>query len=223
MPKPSERSPKLPEPKAHGPWFRALGLPLSRLLAAVILFVFGPLRTRGSYRVPKSGGLLILANHRSDVDPIVVQLACPRPVHFMAKSELFEMPILGPLIRWYRAFPVRRGEPDRAALKHAIQLLKMGEVVCVFPEGELSESGEMLPLKPGVSLLARASGVPTLCLGLVGTAKILPYGSLVPRPAFGGVEAVWGEVFPPEAAETDASYMASIAMELEGLSSNIAH
>lgn len=157
------------------------------------MFLLGPFRRIGAYRVPRTGGLLILSNHLADVDPIAVYLACPRPIHFMGKSELFEMKVVGSILRAFRAFPVNRGQPDRAALKHAIELLKAGEVVCVFPEGQLSETGELQELKPGIALLARSSGATVLCLGLRGTNRVLPYGSLVPRPALGWVTATWGE------------------------------
>jgi 1-acyl-sn-glycerol-3-phosphate acyltransferase len=110
----------------------------------------------------------------------------------MAKSELFDIKVLGKMIRM-NAFPVKRGEPDRAALKHAIKLLQMGEPVCIFPEGQLSETGELQELKPGVALIARSAGVPVICVGLKNTNKMLPYGTLLPRPGFTWMEATWGE------------------------------
>jgi 1-acyl-sn-glycerol-3-phosphate acyltransferase len=180
----------------HGPWYRYLGLPVARLFLWILFTLLGPLRIRGRSRVPMEGGLLILSNHLSDVDPVVVQLACKRPIHFMAKSELFEMRLLGPLIRALRAFPVKRGEPDRSSMKHAIELLKMGEAVCIFPEGELSEKGNLLELKPGVALIARMSGASVICLGLRNTNRVLPYGSLVPRPALRLITANWSEPRP---------------------------
>jgi 1-acyl-sn-glycerol-3-phosphate acyltransferase len=167
--------------------------PLVYGLGRALLFLLGPVRVVNRKAVVREGGLLLMANHIADVDPIVVQAACPRHIFFMSKSELFEMPSIAWFMRWWRAFPVRRGEPDRASLKHAINLLKQGNVVCIFPEGELSESGKLLPLLPGVALIARAAKVPLQCCGLVGTNKILPYGKLIPRMALGGVSATFGE------------------------------
>ena len=175
------------------PFFTAIGLPLAKAIAWTIFTLFGPTRVFGKYRIPKRGGLLILSNHRSDVDPALVQIACPRPIYFMAKSELLTMPVLGWILRFFRVFSVKRGEPDKSAIKKAVAYLKAGEVVCVFPEGELSETGDMLPLKPGVALIVRMAQVPVMCVGLRGTAKMLPYGKLIPRPAFGWIEAHWGE------------------------------
>lgn len=164
-----------------------------KAIAGPLLFLLGGLRTRGQDKVVRNGGLLILANHRSDLDPVILQCACPRHVHFMAKSELFDMRFVRFWLRLWRAFPVVRGEPDRAALKHAIELLKAGHAVCVFPEGELSESGEMLPLKPGVALIARQASVSAQCAWIDGSARILPYGRLMPRFAWRRVKVVWGE------------------------------
>ena len=87
----------------------------------------------------------------------------------MAKSELFEMRGLGPVIRWFGAFPVQRGAPDRQALKIAIGLLKRGEAVCIFPEGQIGDYPHLLPLLPGVALVAKASGVPIIPCGLQST------------------------------------------------------
>lgn len=168
-------------------------LPLAKGFSRLLFFFLGPIRQRGSYRVPKSGGVLILANHLADVDPIIVQVACPRPIHFMAKSELFAMPVLGSILRQFKAFPVKRGEPDRGSIKRAIQLLRMGEVVCVFPEGQLSEDGELQELKPGIALLARMAECEVICCGLRDTNRVMPYGSIIPRPSFRQLWATWGE------------------------------
>ncbi len=183
----------MPDLPRHSRFFLAVGLRLAKFAGWLVLWGFGLFRVRGKYRIPKQGGLLILSNHQSDIDPVAVQVACPRPIYFMAKSELFEMGLLGKILRWFKAFPVKRGEPDRSALKTAIEYLREGNVVCVFPEGELSETGELIPFKPGVALLVRQSGCQVICLGLKNTNKIMPYAKVTPRPAFARVSAEWGE------------------------------
>lgn len=188
--------PDAPLPDDVGPhpaYHRRVRLPLAKFLVGLLYVLFGPLWMSGGRRVPKKGGLLILANHQSDVDPPLVQVACRRPIHFMAKSELFDMKVVGPFIRKFKAFPVKRGEPDRASLKRAITLLKAGEVVAVFPEGELSKTGRILPLKPGIALMVRMSGVQVICCGLHNTRGMMPYGKLIPRPAFAWIKVKWGE------------------------------
>lgn len=205
-------------PPVHGPVFRWLWLPLMKLCAGFALFLLGSLRVRGKYRVPRKGPVLVLVNHAADLDPVVVQLACPRPIHFMAKSELFTMPILGPFLKLFKAFPVKRGEPDRGALKLAVEYLRTGEVVCVFPEGQLSESGELEELKPGVALIIRMSGAPVICLGLSGTRRMLPYGATIPRPAFQAVRAEWGEPHTFSKDDDTDAILGWIAGQLRALS-----
>ncbi|HVT12092.1 MAG TPA: lysophospholipid acyltransferase family protein [Fimbriimonadaceae bacterium] len=173
---------------------RYLLLPLGKLFCRILFLFLGPITARGAYRVPRKGPLLILSNHLADIDPIAVQVACPRPVHFMAKSELFDIRVLGKMIRWYQAFPVKRGEPDRASMRHAIELLKMGEVVVVFPEGQLSEEGKLQELKAGIALIIRQAGAPVICCGLRNTNKVMPYGRVLPRISWSRVWVNWGEV-----------------------------
>lgn len=185
--------------------YQRLWLPFWRLVIGLFYLVFGPLRVVGAYRVPKTGGLLILPSHISDCDPPAVQIACPRPTHFMSKHELFAIPLLGWVMSKCGAFPVKRDTADRQALRYTVSLLKDGEAVTLFPEGECSETGELLPLKPGLGWIAKTAGVPLICCGVIGTNRIMPYSKVIPRPAFGGVKIVWGEPkrFPPEATQEE--------------------
>lgn len=175
------------------PLFTRIVLPICRVAAFLIFLVLGPVRTIGRYRVPRAGGLIVLSNHLADIDPVVVQMACPREVYFMAKSEIFEIPVLGRIIRSFRAFPVKRGEPDRDAIRRAASYAQAGKVVCMFPEGQLSEDGELQELKPGVALIVRLARCPVICLTLRNTNKVMPYGSLIPRPSFRATVATWSE------------------------------
>lgn len=191
--------------------------PLIRVLTRLLFAFLGPICVRGAYRVPRRGGVLVLANHRADIDPIVVQVACPRRVHFMAKSELFGIPILGGVIRSFGAFPVRRGAPDRASLRVAIELLRAGKVVGVFPEGELTESGDLQPILPGAALVARQAGVPVICVGLRNTERVLPYGKLIPRPGWRRIWAVWGEPRSFSTGDSNAAVVEWVEAQLRSL------
>ena len=173
--------------------FYAWQFPFAKFIAWLLMAVLGWFTVRGKRNIPKQGGLLILSNHRSDCDPVAVQVACPRPIRFMAKSELWDMKGVRSVLMWLKCFPVKRGEPDRAAIKHAVALLHAGEAVCVFPEGQLSENGQLQELKPGIALIVRMANVPVICVGLRNTERVVPYGSMIPRPAFRRVRAVWGQ------------------------------
>ncbi|HWA82043.1 MAG TPA: lysophospholipid acyltransferase family protein [Fimbriimonadaceae bacterium] len=185
---------ELPPLRPYPAFNRYILLPLGKLFCRFLFLFLGPITPRGSYRVPRKGPLLVLSNHLADIDPIVVQVACPRAVHFMAKSELFDIRLLGKMIRWFQTFPVKRGEPDRASMRFAIELLKMGESVCVFPEGQLSEAGELQELKAGIALIIRQAKAPVICCGLRNTNKVMPYGRLIPRLSWSRVWVNWGEV-----------------------------
>ncbi len=122
----------------------------------------------------------MVVNHISDLDPILVQWACPRPVHFMAKQSLFEIRGLGRLMRIFRAFPVVPNSADRKAIRWAIALLKSGECVCIFPEGRLSETARLQPLNSGYEMIARQSGAAVAVGHISGANQILPYGTTRP-------------------------------------------
>lgn len=135
----------------------------------------------GRERVPQSGGVLLVANHASYLDPPLLGSAATRPVHFMAKAELFEMPFLSWALPRVHAFPVRRGEADRNAIRTAIELLSQGRAVAIFPEGTRTHTGEMLPPQRGAGLIALRAGVPIVPVALIGTFKPVRVAKGIPR------------------------------------------
>ena len=149
-------------------WIWLFGV--GRLVAA-----FCRLKVVGRENIPLEGGALLVANHRSYLDPPLVALAVKkRPVFFMAKSELFEMPILSTLIKhWGNAFPVRRGKPDIKALKTALEILKGGELVCIFPEGQRAPAGKFLRPKWGAGMVALKAKVPIVPCLIEGSEKLI--------------------------------------------------
>ena len=147
----------------------------------------------GGNHVPRTGGVLLCPNHVCDADPPAVAVALPRNAYFMAKEELFTIPLLGYLVRLWHGFPVKRGSADRAALRRAEELLKAGEAVVIFPEGGGNAEGTLQPLHPGALLLARRANVPVVPVALINTNKVWTYGD--PTPHRGGVpvSVVFGE------------------------------
>lgn len=155
--------------------------PIAWVLIHFVYILVGGIRFQGRGNVPLKGGVLIAPNHISDADPPTVGIALPRACYTMAKEELFSMRVVGPVIRWLHGFPIKRYSADRAALRAAEDLLKRGEAVVIFPEGKLSEDGEIQPLLPGALLVAQRAGVPIVPTILDGTDAMMPYGKLVPK------------------------------------------
>ena len=143
--------------------------PLCRLL--------GGWRVVGQENVPRSGGAVIAANHLSYLDPPAVGSALPRRTYYFAKKELFQIPIFGWLIRRCYAFPVDREIGDVAAFRHAIRLLRAGELLVVFPEGGRSQDGELEEAKVGAAMIASRGHVPVIPCALSGTDQVLPRGA----------------------------------------------
>jgi 1-acyl-sn-glycerol-3-phosphate acyltransferase len=134
-------------------------------------------RVIGAENVPPTGGLIVAANHISNFDPPMLGVALPRPVSYMAKKELFGMPILKTILPWLNAFPVDREAGGTAALRAALRMLKEGRCVGVFPEGGRNVTGTNEE-KAGAAFLAAASGVPVVPAAIVGTRRLRPFGKV---------------------------------------------
>ena len=147
---------------------------LYRILHAVFPLFFRLLgaKHRGADNLPPEGGVIVAANHLSNWDPPFLASFLARPVGYMAKQELFEIPIFGTVIRWLFAFPVRRGAADRSAVKAAVKELREGRCVGIFPEGTRSKDGEIHHFGAGVALLAAMSGSPVVPTAISGTDKM---------------------------------------------------
>lgn len=140
--------------------------------------------------IPVSGPVLLVANHTSYLDPVLLGLASRRPIAFMAKAELFKIPGLGWLIRRLYAFPVQREGFDRRAVRTALNKLKEGGVVGIFPQGS-RERGETKEGLPGAALIALKSGAQILPAAILGADKVIPDGKALPRRAT--IEVRFGE------------------------------
>lgn len=140
---------------------------LLRRLGLFIASIFFRWQVIGQEHIPATGGVLICANHRSYMDPIYITMAVTRQINFMAKEELFRIPLFGSLIRFLGAFPVKRGQSDLRSIRHALRLLQQGKVVLIFPEGTRNKTEQaVLPGLPGASMLALRSKATVLPLAI---------------------------------------------------------
>lgn len=155
---------------------------ISRLLALGIAKTVFRLHVEGTKFIPRTGPAILAANHVSFIDPIIIAAAVPRPLHFMAKEELFRFRLFAWLLRRYHVFPVSRHRIDLQAVKRAIFLLEQGEIVVIFPEGTRGDGVTLRPAKPGIGLIAARTGVPVIPALHQGTERALPRGAWFLRP-----------------------------------------
>jgi 1-acyl-sn-glycerol-3-phosphate acyltransferase len=139
---------------------------LGRKFVPRITTWLAPAAGYGVERVPLEGGGVIAANHFSAIDHPLIGAFSPRTLYFLAKAELLRVPVVGPSLRWLGVFGVRRGESDREAVRHARELVRAGELVCVHVEGTRQRFGHPGSLHPGGLMIAMQEGVPVTPLGL---------------------------------------------------------
>jgi 1-acyl-sn-glycerol-3-phosphate acyltransferase len=133
----------------------------------------GGIEVKGEENLPKEGGVLLVSNHISFLDPCLIGDGSPRRTSFMAKAELFENKLLNWLLRGVDCFPVRRGEADTSAIKNVLSQLKEGRCVVIFPEGTRSPDGELLEAEEGAAMLATRTGCPVVPVYVSGTNRML--------------------------------------------------
>jgi 1-acyl-sn-glycerol-3-phosphate acyltransferase len=128
------------------------------------------LEATGEENIPKEGGVLLCSNHISVLDPITVGIRIKRKIKFMAKAELFKVPVLGPVITRLGAFPVKRGGVSKESIKTSLTILRNGEMMGIFPEGTRhSDSGAA---KKGAATFALRSGAAVVPVAIVGDYKL---------------------------------------------------
>lgn len=161
-----------------------------------LLKILYRLEMKGRDNIPAVGPVIVVANHSSYIDPIIVGLANRRQIHYMAKAELFGMKLLGWLITRLNAFPVRRGAADRNAIRMSLDLLDSGHVVLLFPEGTRYRLEGLGPIQPGAGVIAEKAHCPIVPITLVGTDRVVPEGSRLPR--FPKIKVLVGQPVMPE-------------------------
>ena len=147
-----------------------------------IIFTFVYRRkVSGTGNLPKTGSFILASNHQSYADPPLVGTSINKPIHYIAKKELFKIPLFGWILKQGNAFPVDRGSGDVGAFKNAMEILKRGESVLVFPEGTRYKPGKIRKPKNGAAMLSVLTGSPVVPVAVINSDKMFMFKRLKVR------------------------------------------
>lgn len=182
------------EGTVRGIWRAIVRAPLLALIRLL------GVRVEGEGNIPPQGtGVLVVSNHLHNLDPLLIEVAFPRPLHFMAKEELFRFRPLGWLLRKFGNFPIARGKSDRRAVRHAIATLRHGLALGMFPEGTRSRTMRLSTPHPGAGLIAIQGKSLVLPVAITGSERYPLNGKrppgVPPEPGHRGVLIRIGEPF----------------------------
>ena len=151
---------------------------LYRLVRAVGWFLFSilGLKVIGRENLPADGRVIVVANHNSNWDPLLIGFSFKRPICYMAKKSLFKYAWSTLLFNNLHAFPVERGTVDRQAIRKAMEVLEQEKVLGIFPEGERTEIGTQIKAKKGAALIAVRTRSPIVPIACIGTRSTFPVG-----------------------------------------------
>jgi acyl-[acyl-carrier-protein]-phospholipid O-acyltransferase/long-chain-fatty-acid--[acyl-carrier-protein] ligase len=187
--------------RSHLPYFL-------ELIASSVARVLYRVRTSGAGNLPSTGGVMLIANHISYVDVVVLQLACPRPIRFVGHQGLTRNAFFNWVFEVSGSIPISTEQP-RAGMKAAVAALKAGEVVCVCPEGHISRTGQLMEIQRGFEVMARQADVPVVAAAIdglwgsvfsfAGNKYLWKSPRLMPTPVF----ISFGVATPPEKVSTE--------------------
>lgn len=153
-----------------------------RATCAGVFRLYFRLKFHGLENIPSQGPYILAPNHQSYLDPFWVSVPFRYPLRYMTWDRFIYMPVIGHFIRTLGAFPVKLEKGDRAALRHALEHLKNGGTLMIFPEGGRTRTGEVMPFKPGVIRLAYDANVPIVPVSIVGGYQAYNPHHWLPRP-----------------------------------------
>jgi 1-acyl-sn-glycerol-3-phosphate acyltransferase len=198
---------------------------LLRFLSWLLVHVIYRLRVKGIDRIPEHGPALLICNHVSFVDPIVISAACPRPIRFIMEASIFRIPFLNGVFRGMKAIPVAPAKENPEVYERAFQAvakeLRAGELVCIFPEGHVTSDGEIAHFRAGMLRILQETPVPVIPLALSNL-----WGSMfsrfspslwkrLPRRYLAKITLAAGEPIPPEAASLENLRDAVVALRIK--------
>jgi len=170
-------------------------------------------RCRGTANIPRTGPVVLLANHQSHLDPVLIGCFCPRPLGILARESLFKGTV-ATLIRSFDAIPIDRDGSGLGGIRITLKRLKDGDAILIFPEGTRSHDGQLQPIKPGFTALVRRGKATIIPVAIDGAFQALPRGRAVPRR--NTIAIVYGApIDPGKVAELDdAALVAEIERRL---------
>ncbi len=148
-------------------------------LAQIIAKTCFSLEVIGRENLPGPSGHLLAMNHQSYLDPPLAAIACPYPIHFLARKTLLKWPLLGPIFPRLNVIPVDQERPDMSALKNVIRLLRAGQTTIVFPEGGRTLDGVLQPAQPGIGLIIAKTLAPVVPIRVFGAFEAMPRGGSI--------------------------------------------
>jgi 1-acyl-sn-glycerol-3-phosphate acyltransferase len=167
---------------------------------AIILFkIFFLIRVKGKRNIPKKGGVIIASNHLSFLDPIALGAVSSRILSFWARDDLFHPPIFAWLMKKLNAYPLKRGKADLKTVKNAINRLKKGNALIIFPEGRRSRDGNIQKGETGCIWLSEKANVPIVPARIYGTGKAMPVNSWFIKPY--PIKVIFGRAFKSNSLE----------------------
>ncbi|MDD5686800.1 MAG: lysophospholipid acyltransferase family protein [Elusimicrobia bacterium] len=181
---------------------------LGWFISKVIFEIIYLREVTGLENLPGSGSYILAANHQSYADPPLVGSCIRKPIHYIAKKELFNIPVFGWCIKKMNAFPVDRGNTDIGALKNALKILGNGDSLLVFPEGTRYKPGKIRKLKNGAAMLAVASNSPVIPVAVMNSDKL---------PSFSKLKVKFGIPMRFDSSEAYSSITERIMSEIEKL------
>ncbi len=187
----------------------------STLLSVLGRVLFRP-RVTGTSNIPATGPVLIAPVHRSNLDFMLTLFLSPRKVFFMAKAELFGVPVLGTVLRHLGAFPVNRAAADRESLRLAEEVLRRGHALVMFPEGTRRDGPQIGEILDGAMFVASRTGARVVPVGIAGSDRALPADSRIVRPV--RIDLVIGPAIDPPTGEgrVPRSAIAAATEQLRG-------
>lgn len=167
-----------------------------QMLLKITFAVLFRYRARHIERIPETTGGLMLSNHQSFLDPLLIGLPLRRPVSYIARENLFRIPVLGRILRRTYVVPINRESAGSESVRESVRRMKAGFLVGVFPEGTRSTDGELGEIKPGFVAVARRAKQPIYPVGIAGAHRAMPKGGLKVYPR--KIRVIYGEPIPAE-------------------------